>query len=131
MPNVVVSAWTNPCMYATMNSLYGRRNGRMLETASLTTRGREATKSICRDAKLCAYAAFATYIVMTGSRAAVTPFIGEPERRPPTKPAIIGPAGWTHHSRKERMRMIREDDQKENGGPSPWKRFASPSTSIR
>src|SRR6266508_3285351 len=43
-----------------MNSLYGRRNGRMLETASLTTRGREATKSICRDAKLCAYAAFAT-----------------------------------------------------------------------
>src|SRR2546429_9617070 len=63
--------------------------------------------------------------------AAITPLIGEPARRPPTYPAIIGPAGWIHQSRNERIRMTREEDQNENGGPSPWKRPASLSTSVR
>src|SRR2546422_10281049 len=63
--------------------------------------------------------------------AAITPLIGEPARRPPTYPAIIGPAGWIHQSRNERIRMTREEDQNENGGPSRWKRPASLSTSMR
>src|SRR2546425_6002150 len=63
--------------------------------------------------------------------AAMTALIGEPARRPPTYPAIIGPAGWIHHSRNERIRMTREEDQNENGGPSRWKRPASLSTSMR
>src|SRR3989442_8216760 len=63
--------------------------------------------------------------------AAMTALIGEPARRPPTYPAIIGPAGWIHHSRKERIRMTRDEDQNENGGPSRWKRPASLSTSMR
>ena len=46
IPNVVVRASTKPRMYETMNSLYGTRNGRMLETPSLKTIGRDATKSI-------------------------------------------------------------------------------------
>src|SRR3989454_9820604 len=66
-----------------------------------------------------------------GMSAAMTALIGEPARRPPTYPAIIGPAGWIHHSRNERIRMTREEDQKENGGPSRWKRPASLSTSMR
>src|SRR5216117_1119575 len=67
----------------------------------------------------------------TGMRAAMTALIGEPARRPPTYPAIMGPAGWIHQSRKERIKMTREDDQKENGVPSPWNRPTSLSTSIR
>src|SRR2546425_11354624 len=63
--------------------------------------------------------------------AAITPLIGEPARRPPTYPAIIGPAGWIHQSRNERIRMTREEDQNENGGPSRWKGPASLSTSMR
>src|SRR3989442_12924738 len=63
--------------------------------------------------------------------AAMTALIGEPARRPPTYPAIIGPAGWIHHSRNERIRMTRDEDQNENGGPSRWKRPASLSTSMR
>src|SRR3989442_11787094 len=66
-----------------------------------------------------------------GMSAAMTALIGEPARRPPTYPAIIGPAGWIHHSRNERIRMTREEDQNENGGPSRWKRPASLSTSMR
>src|SRR3989442_16029367 len=66
-----------------------------------------------------------------GMSAAMTALIGEPARRPPTYPAIIGPAGWIHHSRNERIRMTREEDQNENGGPSRWKRPASFSTSMR
>src|SRR6267143_4788397 len=67
----------------------------------------------------------------TGMRAAMTALIGEPARRPPTYPAIMGPAGWIHQSRNERIRMTREDDQNENGAPSPWNRPTSLSTSIR
>src|SRR2546426_9817332 len=63
--------------------------------------------------------------------AAIAPLIGERARRPPTYPAIIGPAGWIHQSRNERIRMTREEDQNENGGPSRWKRPASLSTSMR
>src|SRR5207245_1912781 len=63
--------------------------------------------------------------------AAMTALIGEPARRPPTYPAIIGPAGWIHHSRNERIRMTRDEDQNENGGPSRWKRPASLSTWLR
>src|SRR5436309_3309868 len=48
----------------------------------------------------------------TGMRAAMTALIGEPARRPPTYPAIMGPAGWIHQSRKERIKMTREDDRK-------------------
>src|SRR2546422_11246899 len=66
-----------------------------------------------------------------GMSAAMTALIGEPARRPPTYPAIIGPAGWIHHSRNERIRMTREEDQNENGGPSRWKRPASLATSMR
>src|SRR2546427_387507 len=61
--------------------------------------------------------------------AAITPLIGEPARRPPTYPAIIGPAGWIHQSRNERIRMTREEDQNENGGPSRSKGPASLSAS--
>src|SRR3989454_12646279 len=66
-----------------------------------------------------------------GMSAAMTALIGEPARRPPTYPAIIGPAGWIHQSRNERIRMTREEDQNENGGPSPWKGPASLATSMR
>ena len=59
MPKVVVRACAKPCMYATMNSLYGSRKGRMLAAASLTTIGNVATKSIWCEAKLCAYVMFA------------------------------------------------------------------------
>src|SRR2546425_1272355 len=40
----------------------------------------------------------------------------------------MGPAGWIHHSRNDRIRITRDEDQNENGGPSRWKRPASPST---
>src|SRR3989442_3418950 len=63
--------------------------------------------------------------------AAITPLIGEPARRPPTYPAIIGPAGWIHQSRNERIRMTREEDPNENGGPFRLERPASLSTSMR
>src|SRR5688572_31776886 len=103
----------------------------MLARPSPTIEGRDATTSIWREATLAAYEAFARKIAKTGRRAAMTAFMGEPARRPPTYPAIIGPAGWIHHSRKERIRMTRDEDQNEKAGPSPWKRCASPSTSIR
>src|SRR5438046_10123178 len=45
--------------------------------------------------------------------------------------AIMGPVGRIHQSRKESSKMTREDDQKENGAPSPWNRPTSLSTSIR
>src|SRR5881409_2419668 len=63
IPKVEVRASTKPRMYATMKSLYGARNGRMLEAPSLTTIGRDATKSIWCDAKLCAYATFAAIYI--------------------------------------------------------------------
>src|SRR5437867_13422028 len=63
--------------------------------------------------------------------AAITPLIGEPARRPPTYPALIGPAGWIHQTRNERIRMTREEAQNENGGPARWKRPASLSTAMR
>src|SRR2546430_4086384 len=63
--------------------------------------------------------------------AAMTALIGEPARRPPTYPAIIGPAGWIHQRRKERIRITRDDDQNENGGPTSCNRIASVSTSVR
>src|SRR3989304_348279 len=72
-----------------------------------------------------------TRIAKIGTTAATTAFHGEPARRPPTYPAIMGPAGWIHQSRTDRIKMIREEDQKENAGPSEWKRPSSLSTSIR
>src|SRR3989454_11806751 len=59
IPKVEVRASTKPRMYATMKSLYGARNGRMLEAPSLTTIGRDATKAIWFDAKVGGYATFA------------------------------------------------------------------------
>ncbi|OGS48219.1 MAG: hypothetical protein A3K68_04635 [Euryarchaeota archaeon RBG_16_68_13] len=77
------------------------------------------------------YEKLTTRIAKTGRRAETMAFQGEPARRPPTNPAIMGPAGWIHQRRRARIRIIREEDQKENGGPSPRKRRASWSTSMR